>query len=312
MLTQEDLVGPWAGIPVAWSENDRFDEQTYRQDVARCCRAGVPGVYTGGSTGEFYAMELDEFESITRATIDECRLYGTPTMIGCTSTYTRGAIRRAVLARQLGAGAIQLALPFWETPSGDWFLSFFRELAAEIGDLPISIYDTQRTKKVLTLDEHRAVKEVAPGYIMVKAADGTVGATPKGCTELSQLVNVFVTEDQWDELFPKGAVGAASSIVYWNPWVVLNLWEHARTGNHRAVQEGCQKIKQLVQFLQRTFGPMGYTDTAYDRLGGAAAGFLKGGLRIRSPYTQPTGQHVAMLQQWYRDNFPEMLELEPE
>jgi len=47
MLTQEDLVGPWAGIPVAWSENDRFDEQTYRQDVARCCRAGVPGVYTG-------------------------------------------------------------------------------------------------------------------------------------------------------------------------------------------------------------------------------------------------------------------------
>ena len=307
MLTREQLVGPWAGLPVAWSEEDRFDEQTYRADVARCCAAGVPGVYTGGSTGEFFAMELDEFAEITRATIEECNNHGTPAMIGCTSTYTRGVIRRAQLAQQLGADAIQLALPFWEVPEGDWFFSFFREVATAVGDLPISIYETPRTKKTLTLDEHRAIKEIAPSYIMVKANPGTIGVTAEGCAALSQFVNVFVTEDQWADLFPSGASGAASSLVYWNPQVILSLWEQAKAGNVAALKAGCQKLKQLVEYLIKTFGPMGYTDSAYDRLGGAASGFLKGGLRNRGPYTRPTAEHVQILQQWYRTHFPEML-----
>jgi len=43
-LTRETFAGPWAGLPVAWTEHDRFDEETYRADIARCCEAGVPGV----------------------------------------------------------------------------------------------------------------------------------------------------------------------------------------------------------------------------------------------------------------------------
>ena len=95
MLTRETFIGPWAGLPVAWTSDDRFDESTYRADVARCCDAGAPGVYTGGTTGEFYAMEFDEFEAIARATVDESHGRGKPAMIGCSSTYTLGAARRA-------------------------------------------------------------------------------------------------------------------------------------------------------------------------------------------------------------------------
>ena len=85
MLTRETFVGPWAGLPVAWDEDDRFDEQTYRQDVKRCCQAGVPGVYSGGTTGEFYAMEFDDFKAVARATVEECKAEGTAVMIGCSS-----------------------------------------------------------------------------------------------------------------------------------------------------------------------------------------------------------------------------------
>ena len=85
------------------------------------------------------------------------------------------------------------------------------------------------------------------------------------------------------------------------------MWEQAKAGNVAALKAGCQKLKQLVEYLIKTFGPMGYTDSAYDRLGGAASGFLKGGLRNRGPYTRPTAEHVQILQQWYRTHFPEML-----
>ena len=46
MLTRETFTGPWAGLPVAWDENDRFDEQTHRANVRACAQAGMPGVYT--------------------------------------------------------------------------------------------------------------------------------------------------------------------------------------------------------------------------------------------------------------------------
>ena len=97
MLNRNQMIGPWAGLPVAWRDNGQtFDEDAYRANVARVCKAGVPGVYTAGSTGEFYAMELDEWQGVTNATIEECKRAGTPVMIGVTATYTLGAQRRAL------------------------------------------------------------------------------------------------------------------------------------------------------------------------------------------------------------------------
>ena len=78
MLNRETFTGPWAGVPVAWTDDDRFDETTYRTDVARCCEAGVPGVYTAGTTGEFYAMEFDEWKAVTLATVKNARLTASP------------------------------------------------------------------------------------------------------------------------------------------------------------------------------------------------------------------------------------------
>ncbi len=124
-LSRATFIGPWAGLPVAWTDDDRFDEAIYRADLTRCCKAGMPGVYTRGTTGEFYAMEFDEFQEIARATIEQCHAFATPAMIGCTSTYTRGAVRRAEFAAEMGADAIQLALPYWLAIANEQIIPFF-------------------------------------------------------------------------------------------------------------------------------------------------------------------------------------------
>ncbi|MBN2290854.1 MAG: dihydrodipicolinate synthase family protein, partial [Pirellulales bacterium] len=154
MLTRETFIGPWAGLPVAWTDDDRFDEATYRTDVVRCCRAGVPGVYTGGTTGEFYAMEFDEFQAVARATVEECHAHGKPAMIGCSSTYTLGAVRRAAYAAELGADAVQVALPFWMEIDDRDVVPFFKQVADASGGLPLSVYDTARAKKTPSIEQH--------------------------------------------------------------------------------------------------------------------------------------------------------------
>ena len=309
MLSRDTFVGPWAGLPVAWTERDEFDEQTYRGDVARCCDAGVPGVYSGGTTGEFYAMEFDEFRAVARATVDECHTRGKPAMVGCSSTYTLGAARRAGYAAELGADAVQVALPFWMEVDDAQIVPFFREVARAAGELPMSVYETTRAKKALTLDQHRAIRDAAPNYLMVKANAGTLGATPEGCAELSRFVNVFVGEGLWSKLGRAGAVGACSAMVYWNPRVVLALWQKLRERDWPAVDEQCQRIGELHEFLATAFGSKGFTDTAYDRLGGRASAFLRTSLRSRGPYPSCTQEDVEALRGYYRDRFPEMLQV---
>lgn len=309
MLTRETMTGPWAGLPVAWGADGEFDEPTYRADVARCCGAGVPGVYTGGTTGEFYAMELDEFQRVARATVEECRAHDVPVMIGCTSTYTRGAARRAAFAAEIGADAIQVALPFWMEIDDAQIVPFFREVAAAAEGLALSVYETDRAKKQLTCNQHRAIKEAVPSYLMVKANAGTLGEDPEGCAALSQFVNVFVGEGRWAELGPHGVRGCCSSVIYWNPRFTLALWKRVEQGDWEAVTKGCQQLDGLFTFLDEGFADRGFTDTAYDRLGGLATGFLHTSLQNRGPYPSPTEADVKRLADWFRESFPEMLEI---
>ena len=310
-LTRDNFQGPWAGLPVAWTDDDQFDERTYRADIENCCQAGVPGVYTCGTTGEFYAMEWDEFDRVTKAAIEECHLHGVPVMIGCTSTYTAGAVRRAQRAAELGADAIQVALPFWMEVGAAQIVPFFREVAAAAGGLALSLYETTRTKVTLTLDQHRAIKDVIPQYLMVKANAGTVGTTTDGCQALSQIVNVFVNESLWASLGPQGIRGSCSSMVYWNPRFTLHYWKQIAARNWDAVKSIHARITPYYEFLHSEFGPKGFTDTAYDRLGGLASGFLKTSLCNRGPYPSATPDDVQTLRLWFQAHLPEMLDHSP-
>lgn len=309
MLTRETFTGPWAGLPVAWTNDDRFDEATYRMDVSRCCVAGMPGVYTAGTTGEFYAMEFDEWKAVTRATVEECHAHGTPAMIGCTSTYNLGAARRAAYAAEIGADAIQVALPFWMEIGDEQLVPFFKEVADAAGGLPLSVYETMRAKKVLTLDQHRAIKDAVPNYLMVKANESTVGCGPEGCRALSEFVNVFVSEEHFGALGRAGAKGACSSLIYWNPPFILSLWQQVEGRDWAHVDATCFQLFRLFEFFSSSegFASRGFTDSAGDRMGAAVGGFLKCSLRVRGPYPSAIPDDVKRLRQWYREHFPEML-----
>lgn len=310
MLTRKTFVGPWAGLPVAWTDTDEFDAATYHDDLVRCCQAGVHGIYTAGTTGEFYAMEIDEFETITRCTIETCHACGTPVMIGCTATSTRGAVRRAAIAAALGADAIQVALPFWLELQNCEVLPFFCEVASASGGLPMSIYETTRAKKCLTIHQHREIFDEIPQYSMVKANAGTVGVTPEGCQELSSFVNVFVGEAEWARLGPYGAIGSCSAMVYWNPWVVLSAWQSLFRQDWAALQTASRKIIKLHEFLIEAFGARNFSDSADDRNAARATGFLNTSLRTRGPYASSTEDDVLLLRSWLAQNYPEMLDLQ--
>jgi dihydrodipicolinate synthase/N-acetylneuraminate lyase len=308
MLTRKELTGPWAGLPVAWKQDWSFDEAAYRADVERTCKAGVPGVYTAGTSGEFYAMEMDEWQAVSRATVEVCKACDTPVMLGITSTYTLGARRRAEFAVELGADAVQVALPFWLEVKDGEVVSFFEGVADACPGLAVTVYETLRAKKSLTVDQHRQVREAVPAYQAVKANHGTIGCTPDGCRQLSEFVNVWVSETSWSELGPSGAIGCASALVYMNPRLILDVFRLLQEKNWDALAERCAMLQRYHEGLA-PFAGRGFEDTAFDHLQGTVAGFLKMHPRSRGPYISCTEEDVVQFRRWIEQNVPEMLEL---
>ena len=307
MISKDVLQGPWAGLPVAWKKDLSFDEEAYRSDVARTCAAGVPGVYTAGTTGEFYAMEFDEWKTIARVTVDECRCAGTPVMIGVTSTYALGAARRAAFAAELGADAIQVALPYWMDIDDRMIIPFFQEVTEACPGMALSIYETRRTKKTLTLEQHRAVFDLTGSYLAVKSNEGTLGCSPKGCEQLSEFVNVWVGEDNWNALGPYGAIGSASALVYMNPRVILKMFDLLSRKQWNELQPLTDQVKRLIEQGLRPFAARGFTDTGFDRLMGKASRFLTMNVNSRGTYPSATDEDVFALQKWMQENTPELL-----
>jgi len=307
MISKDVLQGPWAGLPVAWKEDLSFDEEAYRSDVVRTCAAGVPGVYTAGTTGEFYAMEFDEWKTITRITVEECRRAGTPVMIGVTSTYTLGAARRAEFAAELGADAIQVALPYWMDMDDRMIVPFFQEVTDACPGIALSIYETQRTKKILTLEQHRAVFDSTGSYLAVKSNEGTLGCSPEGCEQLSEFVNVWVGEDKFNALGPYGAIGSASSLVYMNPRVIMHMFDLLYRKQWDELQPLTDQVARLIQEGLRPFAARGFTDTGFDRLMGKASGFLTMNVRSRGTYASATDEDISALLKWMQENTPELL-----
>tara|TARA_X000000368_G_scaffold226589_1_gene178839 strand:- start:14 stop:943 length:930 start_codon:yes stop_codon:yes gene_type:complete len=307
MISKDVLQGPWAGLPVAWNDDLSFDEVTYRSDLIRTCAAGVPGVYTAGTTGEFYAMEFDEWKIITRVTVEECQRAGTPVMIGVTSTYTLGAVRRAAFAAELGVNAIQVALPYWMNMDDRMILPFFQEITEVCPDVALSIYETKRTKKTLSLEQHQAVFDSTGSYLAVKSNEGTLGCSPEGCKQLSKFVNVWVGEDKFNSLGPYGAIGSASALVYMNPRIILHMFDLLFRKKWDELKPFTDQVERLVKEGLKPFAARGFTDTAFDRLMGKTSGFLSMNVRSRGTYTSPTNEDVHSLKKWMQENTPELL-----
>ena len=87
------------------------------------------------------------------------------------------------------------------------------------------------------------------------------------------------------------------------------MWRELDGRDWAAVAASHERIKPLFAFLASEFAPRGFTDTAFDRMGGVASGFLQTSLRSRGPYPAATEEDVTKLRRWYKERFPEMLEL---
>ena len=109
-LTANSLQGVWAAAPTPFTADGSLDIPTLEENIRRYDRRGIPGVYTTDSDGEFYALELNDFQRLAHGfgrAMEQTRMHAA---MGITWCSTAGMIDRAKAA--LDAGIPNCTLPF--------------------------------------------------------------------------------------------------------------------------------------------------------------------------------------------------------
>lgn len=309
-LNGQSLKGIWAGPPVFWDEKFRLDEKTTADNFRRICQIPPHGIYILGSTGEFYAFDLEEFKQLTDLFLETVSPFQIPTQVGCGGTSTREIIRRMEYAYQKGTDGIQVVLPYWEELTDREVQEFFKELYRSFPHLPIVHYNIPRAKKFLTGEDYRRILEVCPTLIGIKFtfAGSNFGALQESIMATPQL-SYFVGEDLLASGMLIGAKGSCSSLIYVIPNIIIELYEKAE----RKEWEPAIKIQQtIVKFLSDAFrfweeNRVGIFDPVADKGMGLASDFLKGHPRVRPPFVGWTEKEVDKFRTWLKENYGHLL-----
>ncbi len=135
-MTRYDII---TAVPTAFHRDGSLDEAGSRDILRYVAASGNEGAFVLGTTGEFPAVDVEEFTTIVRTAMEE--LAGRMRVIvhvGRPSTFE--AVRLVGIARGLGATEFAALTPYYLRASDDAIFDYYRQVAAAVGDGRLYVY----------------------------------------------------------------------------------------------------------------------------------------------------------------------------
>ncbi len=306
-LTPETLKGIWAGITLSWDEDYQLDEPAFRENLRRLVGAGVQGIYVFGSTGEFYAVDDDEFRQIVDILVEEVSPSGIPTQAGCNDTATGQVIQKLKYVADMGISAAQVALPFWMSLTEEEVVGFFRDISQAVPDLPLISYNISRTQRCLTCQDYERILEVAPNLIGVKWT-GLCPGLAEAKDRLPQLV-YSTGEGAMPREWEHGGRVVYSSLVLMAPERAVKVFKLTEAGRIEEAETVAQELMAFARELDNIAEELGLgmMDPVWDKAGGVVTGFLAGHQRCRPPYIGWPDEAIQEARACIAEKFPDFI-----
>jgi 4-hydroxy-tetrahydrodipicolinate synthase len=133
------IEGVYVPVVTPFDASDEIDAGVFAKVVEHVVAAGVAGLVPAGTTGEYYALSVEERIRVFTMTRD-LNAGRAQLVAGCNAGSTKDSIRYANAARELGYDAIMLAAPPTSLPSQRELAAHFSAIAAG-GGLPVILYN---------------------------------------------------------------------------------------------------------------------------------------------------------------------------
>lgn len=139
MIELERLKGSIVPLVTPFTEDDEFDESTFRKLVDWQIEQGSHGISVEGTTGEPSALSLEEREHIYSVVMSAVG-GRVPVVAGTGTNNLKETIRLTKKAEDLGVDASLVIVPYYNRPSQEGLLDYFTRVARSIA-LPVIIYN---------------------------------------------------------------------------------------------------------------------------------------------------------------------------
>lgn len=151
----------------------RVAEDTLREFVEWQVAEGSNALVPCGTTGEVATLEGQEHRRVVEITV-EAAAGRVPVIAGCGSYSTAATIEKMRTAKEAGADAALVVVPYYNKPSQAGLLAHYQALA-EAALLPIVVYNVpSRTVADISVETLAAVAKL-PNIVGIKDATGNLG-----------------------------------------------------------------------------------------------------------------------------------------
>jgi len=130
-LSAEQIVGSWAPLMLPINDDQSIDYPRLADQLDYLCAVNLSGVYSNGTSGEFYCQSEDEFDRISEMLADKCEAAGVAFQIGASHMSPTVCLARARRAAELRPGAIQVTLPDWAPCTDEEAIAFLNTVAKQ-------------------------------------------------------------------------------------------------------------------------------------------------------------------------------------
>ena len=306
-LSPATLRGTWGALLLPINADDSIDFDRLAEQVKAQTRAGLAGIYSNGSAGEFFNQTEDEFARIQALLATHCEAAGMPFQIGACHMDPRLTLQRIERTKELRPGAFQVILPDWFPCAEPDAIAFLERVARVADPIPLVLYNPPHAKRVFAPDALGRIARAVPGVIRfkVKSLDAAWFAAVR---EHVTSAAVFVPGHALATGIREGMHGSYSNVACLHPVAAQRWYEFIVHGDPSAARIEAALAGYIEKHL-RPFVAQGFTNAAIDKAFAAVGGWAPLTPRMRWPLRGVPETEVPRLREAARSELTDFFAL---
>lgn len=275
--------GNWAAMLLPIKEDERIDYDLLSKELDYLIAAGVNGIYSNGTAGEFYNLTEEEFDKTSQLVAKKCHAAAMDFQIGVSHMSPIISLERLRRARSLNPLAFQVILPDWFPVSNQELITFLKRLEKEADGIGLVLYNPPHAKTKLLPKDFGLIKSEIPGLVGVKVAGGDKDWY-KEMNQYCSNLSIFIPGHNLATGLKYGAHGSYSNMACLNP-VAAQEWYELALKDLKKAQELEDRINIFMsECIVPLITDMRYSNMALDKFLAFLGGWVEINPRMRWPY----------------------------
>lgn len=302
-LNPGTLKGLWSAVATPWDDRGNVDDSMLRRNCERLAAARIDGIYTTDSDGEFYAIELDQFQRLARSFAKAMESVHVDAAMGVTWTHTQGIIDRIKASCDVGIPNVHVGFPFFMPLATSDVDRFWEDLARAVPEARWIHYAHPRCGPPMTgTDYARLARRFPEQLIGSKLSDRDILRLTEILMRSDGLAH-FVTDPI---MAPGMMLGAKGCCSYW--FNTLPGWhrrymDYCLAGDWAAAGACHKKLIEWELTHMQPIHAVGHNHGIIGKARGTLTAFLEDTGITKAPYTPVPAElqqqlEVAFRQYW--------------